>query len=171
MVYAPGTTKLSMVPGLPLLGGATRTWLDVGLYAALVLSLVRALVQPAIAPAHLLPIVVLLPLCGLGDKTILLAARVEHHYAMIVCFLFAGNWRSEALPQASDGLITPFATLLLGIPRFCLAVRLFARLAGLLCGGWRFCSKDDAFACFSTLLLGTSRFCSARRVNRSISEV
>src|SRR6185436_14971552 len=38
------------------------------------------------------PIVVLLPLCGLADKTILLAARVEHHFAMIVCFLLAGNY-------------------------------------------------------------------------------
>ena len=62
------------------------------LYAALLLSLLRALVQPEITAAHLIPIVVLLPLCGLGDKTILLAARVEHHFAMIVCFLFAGNW-------------------------------------------------------------------------------
>ena len=88
----PGTTKLSLVPGVPLLGGTTRTWLDVGLYAALVLSLARAVVQPAIGPTHLLPIVVLLPLCGLGDRTIFLAARVEHHFAMIVCFLFAGNW-------------------------------------------------------------------------------
>jgi hypothetical protein len=88
----PGTTKLPPFPNLPLLGGATRTWLDVGLYAALVLSLLRALVQPQITAGHLVPIVVLLPLCGLGDKTIFLAARVEHHFAMIVCFLFAGNW-------------------------------------------------------------------------------
>jgi hypothetical protein len=88
----PGTTKLSMVPTVPLLGGSTRTWLDVALYAALVLSLVRALVQPAIAPAYVLPIVVLLPLCGLGDRTIFLAARVEHHFAMLVCFCFAGSW-------------------------------------------------------------------------------
>src|SRR6185503_16269297 len=88
----PGTTKLAPFPSLPIFGGTTRTWLDVVLYAALVLSLVRALVQPAITAGHLLPIVVLLPLCGLGDKTILLAARVEHHFAMIVCFLLAGNW-------------------------------------------------------------------------------
>jgi len=88
----PGTTKLAPFPNLPLLGGTTRTWLDVALYAALVLSLLRALVQPEITAAHLIPIVVLLPLCGLGDRTILLAARVEHHFAMIVCFLLAGNW-------------------------------------------------------------------------------
>ncbi|MGH7894848.1 MAG: DUF3556 domain-containing protein, partial [Candidatus Binatia bacterium] len=88
----PGTTKLALFPNLPVFGGKTRTWLDVALYAGLVLSLARALVQPEIAATHLIPIVVLLPLCGLGDKTIFLAARVEHHFAMIVCFLFAGNW-------------------------------------------------------------------------------
>jgi hypothetical protein len=88
----PGTTKLPMRPGMPLLGGHTRTVLDVGLYAALLLSLVRALVQPAVLPTHLLPIVVLLPLCALGDRTIGLAGRFEHHFSMIVCFLFAGNW-------------------------------------------------------------------------------
>ncbi len=88
----PGTTKLAPFPNLPVFGGTTRTWLDVGLYAALVLSLLRTLVQPEIAATHLIPIVVLLPLCGLGDKTILLAARGEHHFAMIVCFLLAGSW-------------------------------------------------------------------------------
>jgi hypothetical protein len=87
-----GTTKLAPFPALPLLGGTRRTWLDVALYVALLLALVRALVQPEIATTHLVPIVVLLPLCGLGDKTIFLAARVEHHFAMIVGFLFAGSW-------------------------------------------------------------------------------
>jgi len=88
----PGTTKLAPFPDLPLFGGTTRTWLDVALYAGYLVSLLRALVSPEIGTAELLPIVVLLPLCGLGDKTILLAARVEHHFAMIVCFLFAGSW-------------------------------------------------------------------------------
>ena len=59
-------------------------------------SLLRALVAPAIGTLELLPIVVLLPICGLTDKTILLAARVEHHFAMIVCFLLAGNWIAAA---------------------------------------------------------------------------
>jgi hypothetical protein len=88
----PGTTKLAPFPDLPLFGGRTRTWLDVALYAGFVASLFRALVAPAIGQAELLPIVLLLPLCALGDKTIALAARVEHHFAMIVCFLLAGNW-------------------------------------------------------------------------------
>ncbi len=88
----PGTIKLAPFPNLPLFGGKTRTWLDVTLYAAFLASLLRALVAPELQAARLMPIVVLLPLCGLGDKTILLAARVEHHFAMIVCFLLAGNW-------------------------------------------------------------------------------
>jgi hypothetical protein len=88
----PGTIKLPTFPGLPLVGGTRRTWSDVALYAGLLLSLLRALVQPEIGPRHLVPIVVLLPLCGLRDKTIFLCARVEHHFAMIVCFTFAGSW-------------------------------------------------------------------------------
>ena len=88
----PGTTKLAPFPNLPLFGGTTRTWFDVALYAAFLASLLRALMAPAIGPAQLVPIVVLLPLCGLADKTIVLAARVEHHFAMIVCFLLAGNF-------------------------------------------------------------------------------
>ena len=90
----PGTIKLAPFPKLPLFGGTTRTWLDVTLYAAFVLSLLRALASPQIGVPELLPIVVLLPLCALCDKTIVLAARVEHHFAMIVCFLLgpAGGW-------------------------------------------------------------------------------
>ena len=88
----PGTTKLPPFPDLPLFGGTTRSWFDVSLYAAFLLSLLHALVQPEVTAAHLIPIVVLLPLCGLTDKTVILCARVEHHFAMIVCFLFAGNW-------------------------------------------------------------------------------
>ena len=88
----PGTIKLAPFPDLPLFGGRTRTWLDVALYAGFTLSLLRALVSPTIDASVLIPVVVLLPLCALGDKTVLLAARFEHHFAMIVCFLLAGNW-------------------------------------------------------------------------------
>src|SRR5262245_20413862 len=87
----PGTTKLAPFPNLPLFGGTTRTWLDVALYAAFIASLLRALMSPAIGAEQLLPVVVLLGFCALTDKTIVLAARVEHHFAMIVCFLLAEN--------------------------------------------------------------------------------
>jgi hypothetical protein len=89
----PGTIKLALWPSLPLLGGRTRTWLDVALYAGFLVSLVRALMAPAIGPPELVPVVTLLALCALSDKTIVLAARVEHHGAMIVCFLLGGaSW-------------------------------------------------------------------------------
>src|SRR5438445_6559680 len=41
----PGTTKLPLFPGI---GGSRRTWLDVLLYAATLIALVRALVSPVI---------------------------------------------------------------------------------------------------------------------------
>lgn len=88
----PGTVKLPCFPDLPYLGGTRRTLLDVTLYALLLASFVNALVRPEITAWHLLPVVLLVPLCGLSDRTIFLAARVEHHFAMIVCFLFAGSW-------------------------------------------------------------------------------
>lgn len=88
----PGTIKLAPFPNLPLFGGHTRTWLDVALYAGFVGSLLRALVAPEIGSSELLPAIALLPLCALGDKTVLLAARFEHHFTMIVCFAFATNW-------------------------------------------------------------------------------
>ncbi|MBY0276240.1 DUF3556 domain-containing protein [Candidatus Binatia bacterium] len=88
----PGTVKLPCFPDLPYLGGTRRTLLDVTLYALLLAAFVNALTRPAIGAWHLAPIVLLVVLCGLGDRTIFLAARVEHHFAMIVCFLFAGSW-------------------------------------------------------------------------------
>src|SRR5688500_20178509 len=52
----PGTTKLPVWQRLPLLGGFRRTWLDVGLYAALLVLLVRALAAPALEASQLVPI-------------------------------------------------------------------------------------------------------------------
>ena len=96
----PGTTKLPLVPGLPLVGGTRRTWLDVGAYAVCFGLLFRALVAPEITPAMLWPIVVLLPLLGLSDKTIFLAARGEHYYTALVCLAFmavpGGAWIAGA---------------------------------------------------------------------------
>jgi hypothetical protein len=85
----PGTTKLALFPGLPLLGGITRSWLDVGLYAALQLCLLRALVAPALTPDLLLPICFLLPILGIADKTIFLCARAEHYWVALVCLAAA----------------------------------------------------------------------------------
>jgi hypothetical protein len=86
----PGTTKLPLVPGLPVVGGIRRTWLDVTLYAANLLVLLRALVAPAVTPALLVPSAVLIPFLGVTDKTLFLAARGEHYWVALVCLAAAG---------------------------------------------------------------------------------
>jgi hypothetical protein len=86
----PGTTKLPLYPAMPILGGNKRRMQDVVLYAAFVVLLVHALTLPTIGFYDLLPVVVLLPLMGIGDRTLFLAARGEHYWTTAVCFLFAG---------------------------------------------------------------------------------
>ena len=87
----PGTTKLPLFPRIPVFGGIRRTWLDVALYAANQLFLLRALFSPEVAPALLLPSFVLIPLLGVTDKTIFLAARAEHYYVALVCLTVASQ--------------------------------------------------------------------------------
>ena len=86
----PGTTKLPFFPGFPLLGGVRRTLLDVVLYAANLGFLLRSLFAPVITPELLWPMLVLLPLLGLSDKTTFLAARGEHYFVVVVCFALGG---------------------------------------------------------------------------------
>jgi hypothetical protein len=88
----PGTTKLPLWPGLPLLGGRTRTWLDVALYAALLVACVRALLSPVPQAADFLPIAVLVPVLGVLDRTLFLAARAEHYWVTVVCFAFVADF-------------------------------------------------------------------------------
>jgi hypothetical protein len=85
----PGTTKLPPLPGLPGAGGIRRSGLDVALYAANQLLLLRALLAPEVTPALLWPSVVLIPLLGLRDKTLFLAARAEHYWVALVCLTVA----------------------------------------------------------------------------------
>ncbi len=87
----PGTTKLPFLPGIPVFGGTRRTWLDVALYAANMLFLLRALVAPELTMALLLPSFLLIPLLGLTDKTLFLAARAEHFWVVLACLTFAGG--------------------------------------------------------------------------------
>jgi hypothetical protein len=84
----PGTTKLPLLQAL----GHRRTWLDVALYALVLGLLVRALVAPAIEAAHLVPILVLVPLLGVLDKTLFLVFRSEHTLSVLVCLLFPTDW-------------------------------------------------------------------------------
>jgi len=87
----PGTTKLPLFPGLPVVGGIRRTPLDAALYAANQLFLLRALMAPEVTPALLLPSFVLIPLLGITDKTLFLAARAEHYYVALVCLTVASR--------------------------------------------------------------------------------
>lgn len=89
----PGTTKRSLFPAV---FGHRRTSLEVLLYLALQVSLVRALLAPTLDASHFWPLVVLLPLLGVLDQTIFLAARAEHYLVTVLCFLFAGNWIAGA---------------------------------------------------------------------------
>ena len=88
----PGTIKQPFFRGAPVVGGTKRSRLDVLVFAALLISLVRALIAPALGLSELLPIAVLLPLAGLLDITIFLTARSEHYYSALICFLFAADW-------------------------------------------------------------------------------
>ena len=87
----PGTTKLPLFPGAPIIGEMRRNWLDVALYAATLAFLLRALVAAEITAAMLVPICVLIALFGVTDKTIFLAARAEHYWVALVCLAAASR--------------------------------------------------------------------------------
>lgn len=87
----PGTTKLPLFPGAPVIGGIRRTWLDVALYAATLLVLLRALVAPEISDWMLLPGCLLIAVLGVTDKTLFLAARAEHYWVALVCLTAASG--------------------------------------------------------------------------------
>src|SRR5215469_1644077 len=84
----PGTVRLPPFR-LPLTRGSTRTVVDVILYAGVLAAAVWALLSPGvIGPARIAPLLVLVPLLGLRDKTIFLAARSEHYLLTAALFLF-----------------------------------------------------------------------------------
>ncbi len=87
----PGTTKMPFWPGIPVFGGQRRTWLDVLLYAVHLGWLGYVLMAPEVTPGLLAPVVILLPLLGLTDKTLFLASRAEHYYTAVLVFCFAGS--------------------------------------------------------------------------------
>ncbi len=87
----PGTTKLPLFPGIPIFGGHTRSWLDVALYGLNQLLLLRALLAPELTPELLLPSCFLIPLLGVTDKTLFLAARSEHYWVALICLAVASG--------------------------------------------------------------------------------
>jgi hypothetical protein len=96
----PGTTKLPLFPGAPLVGGPTRGVVDVAEYLALVAFALRALVAPSPGLDHFLPLALLIPGLGILDKTVFLAARAEHFWVMIVCFATTPSWLPGAMAVA-----------------------------------------------------------------------
>ncbi len=74
-----------------MLGGIRRTGLDVALHAANALFLLRALLAPELTPALLVPKLILIPLLGVMDKTVFLAARGEHYYVALLCLVVASG--------------------------------------------------------------------------------
>jgi len=88
----PGTTKLPVFEGAPLIGGFRRTWLDVSLYAANLAFVVAALVSPHPGRAELVPVAILIPVLGVLDRTLFLSARAEHYWTTIMVFVLAPNF-------------------------------------------------------------------------------
>jgi hypothetical protein len=84
----PGTTKLPLAAAL----GTRRGWLDVALYAALIVGLGAALVAPVPDRRLLVALAVLLPVIGILDRTIFLAARAEHYWTTLVVLAFAADF-------------------------------------------------------------------------------
>ena len=84
-----GTIKLPLFRGVPLIGGDTRNWLDVGLYVLNQVLLLRILVAPEVTPELLLPCFVLTAVNGVLDKTLFLVARYEHYWVVIGCMTLA----------------------------------------------------------------------------------
>jgi hypothetical protein len=103
MWLRPGTTRLPPWPEkVPLTGGHTRALADVVLYLAVVGATFWAMTRPGdvarvpegfevglLDPVTLVPLLVLLPLLGLRDKAIFLAARSEQYLVLAALFLFA----------------------------------------------------------------------------------
>ncbi|WP_456695865.1 DUF3556 domain-containing protein [Aeromicrobium sp. P5_D10] len=91
----PGTIRLPPWPErVPGTSGSRRSLLDVVLYVAVLTSAVFVLLSPAdrdplmIEPVRFLPLLIVLPLLGLRDKTIFLAARAEHYWVTGIVLMF-----------------------------------------------------------------------------------
>jgi hypothetical protein len=98
----PGTVRLPAWPDrVPLTRGTTRTPVDVVLYLGLLAAAGWPLLSPAehldaglfgqvhtLSPDTLIPLAILVPLIGLRDKTIFLAARAEHYWIALLAFFF-----------------------------------------------------------------------------------
>lgn len=88
----PGTIKLPLLPGLPLIGGTRRSFLDVAIYASILGVAIFALTANTIPIEAFIALGVLIPVMGLADKTVFLALRAEHYWPTILCFAILNQW-------------------------------------------------------------------------------
>ncbi len=117
----PGTIRMAPWRRVPLTGGDERTVVDVLLYAGVLAALVWPLAahaepvtalpagtgpQELVPAVAFLPILVLMPLLGLRDKAIFLAARSEQ-YLPIMLFSATLGW----LALADDATASDFVDL------------------------------------------------------------
>jgi hypothetical protein len=86
----PGTVRLPPFPRIPLTSGTKRSAIDALLFLAVVVLVVRALLAngPLMSRGEILPIVIVMVVLGLRDKTVFLAARSEHYLIATFVFLF-----------------------------------------------------------------------------------
>jgi hypothetical protein len=84
----PKTIKIPCFTKIPLIKNDSRNWLDITLYLALLVSLIRVCIAPSIEPNIVLPVILLLIICGILDRTIYLAARADIYLPMAICFMF-----------------------------------------------------------------------------------
>lgn len=83
----PGTIRLAAFPTrLPFTAGTRRTWLDVALYLGVVGTTGYALVADVVTWQLLLGPIVLLPLAGLRDTVVFLAARAEQYWTLLIVY-------------------------------------------------------------------------------------
>jgi len=80
----PNTIKVPLFRFL----GDKRNILDILLYAALLYFLVVACIAPKVTPEVILPILILLPIIGVLDRAIYLAARADVWYPALFVYLF-----------------------------------------------------------------------------------
>lgn len=83
----PGTLKLPVRTDWGWLGGDRRSWIDVGLYAAVVGLLGVTLLSPTIDNTLLVGVLALAVPMALRDRTLFLAARGEHYLLLTLVFV------------------------------------------------------------------------------------
>ena len=93
----PGTLKAPLFVDMPLIGRVERGWIDVVVYAALILFLTAALLSPVPDTSVLWPVVALVPVLGLLDRSAFLAARPEHYWVMTFGFAMGDDGLAVAL--------------------------------------------------------------------------